>query len=164
MTCIQRLTFEAAAWTPLPSPYRAIMRATCVVEGDPDALVPDLCTELASALPWAVYGETVIPEDAHPRGTITPSAAEHVAGAIKIETDPNQGAPLWSDGSAEPDTSPVRLVLTQPLTKDLDDLSVYVSRRQDVRRVLHRLTGCIGGPVPVTIPRAFTDGFDLGFL
>ena len=143
-TCIQRVTFEASAWVPRPSPYRAEMRALCVVEGDPDALVPDLCRELAGQLAWATYGETVIPEDAQPRGAVTPSVAEHVAGAVKIETDPNQGAPEWAQGNPEPELSPVRLLLTQPLTADLDDLSVFVARRSDVRRVLHRLTGCIG--------------------
>ena len=110
------------------------MRATCVVEGDPDALVPDLCATIAAEFDWAEYGETVIPEDSYPRGTITPSAAEHVAGGLKIETDVNQGAPEWSDGSAEPDTSAVRLVLTQPLTHDLEDISVFVARRSQLRR------------------------------
>ena len=148
MTSIQRLTFEAAAWSPLPTPYRAVMRATCVVEGDPDALVPDLCASIAAEFDWAEYGETVIPEDSYPRGTITPSAAEHVAGGLKIETDVNQGAPEWSDGSAEPDTSAVRLVLTQPLTHDLEDISVFVARRIQLRRFLHELTGrLIAAPV-----------------
>ena len=67
---------------PVPPRYRAVMRATCVVEaaeGDPDALVPDLCASIAAEFDWAEYGETVIPEDSYPRGTITPSAAEHVA-------------------------------------------------------------------------------------
>ena len=148
MTSIQRLTFEAAAWSPLPTPYRAVMRATCVVEGDPDALVPDLCATIAAEFDWAEYGETVIPEDSYPRGVITPSAAEHVAGGLKIETDPNQGAPEWSDGSAEPDTSAVRLVLTQPLTHDLEDISVFIARRSQLRRFLHELTGrLIAAPV-----------------
>ena len=148
MTSIQRVTFEAAAWTPIAHPYRAVMRATCVVEGDPDALVPDLCATIAAEFDWAEYGETVIPEDSYPRGTITPSAAEHVAGGLKIETDVNQGAPEWSDGSAEPDTSAVRLVLTQPLTHDLEDISVFVARRSQLRRFLHELTGrLIAAPV-----------------
>ena len=148
MTSIQRVTFEAAAWIPLPSPYRAVMRATCVVEGDPDALVVDLCATIAAEFDWAEYGENVIPEDSYPRGTITPSAAEHVAGGLKIETDVNQGAPEWSDGSAEPDTSAVRLVLTQPLTHDLEDISVFVARRSQLRRFLHELTGrLIAAPV-----------------
>ena len=148
MTSIQRVTFEAAAWTPLPSPYRAVMRATCVVEGDPDALVPDLCATIAAEFDWAEYGETVIPEDSYPRGVITPSAAEHVAGGLKIETDVNQGAPEWSDGSAEPDTSAVRLVLTQPLTHDLEDISVFIARRSQLRRFLHELTGrLVAAPV-----------------
>ena len=108
----------------------------------------DLCATIAAEFDWAEYGETVIPEDSYPRGVITPSAAEHVAGGLKIETDVNQGAPEWSDGSAEPDTSAVRLVLTQPLTHDLEDISVFVARRSQLRRFLHELTGrLIAAPV-----------------
>ena len=71
MTRIQRVIFNAGAWMPRPTPLRAIMPISVTVEGDTSALVPDLCHELARELTWAEYGETVIPADAAPRGTIT---------------------------------------------------------------------------------------------
>ena len=82
MTTIQRILFNAGAWMPRPTPRRAIMPISVTVEGDTAALVPDLCHELARALTWAEYGETVIPSDAAPRGVITNSSGEHVFGGL----------------------------------------------------------------------------------
>ena len=51
---IQRLTVESAAWVSLPSPRRAVLRATVTTEGMSESIVLDLCRELADRLPWAV--------------------------------------------------------------------------------------------------------------
>ena len=88
MTKVQRVIFNAGAWMPRPTPRRAIMPCSVTVEGDTSALVPDLCHELARAIDWAVYGETVIPADAAPRGVITEASGEHVYGGMLISLDP----------------------------------------------------------------------------
>ena len=82
MTRVQRVIFNAGAFMPRPTPRRAIMPISVTVEGDTSALVPDLCLEIANALQWAVYGESVIPADAAPRGVITESSGEHVKGGM----------------------------------------------------------------------------------
>ena len=145
MTRIQRVIFNAGAWMPRPTPRRAIMPISVTVEGDTAALVPDLCHELERALDWAVYGETVIPADAAPRGTITESSGEHVYGGMLISLDPNQPAPEYSSTNPKPDVSEVRLILTQPVTTDLEDLHTFIDRRADVCSVLATLTGEIEG-------------------
>ena len=145
MTRIQRIIFNAAAWMPRPTPRRAIMPFSVTVEGDTSALVPDLCHELAREIDWAVYGETVIPADAAPRGTITESSGEHVYGGMLISLDPNQPAPEYSSTNPKPDVSEVRLILTQPVTTDLEDLHTFIDRRADVCSVLATLTGEIEG-------------------
>ena len=49
--------------------------------------------------------------------------------------------------------SEVRLILTQPVTTDLDDLDLFISRRADVCGVLAVLNGEIDAEVP---PFVFT--------
>ena len=145
MTTISTATFEAASWVPLPNPYRAVMRASVAVQGDTDTVIPDLVQALARELPaWAVVGETLIAVDSAPTGQLPEDAAEHVAGGFVFSLDPNQGAPSWSQGNPEPDTADVRVVIEQPMTHDVDDLTVYIQRRRDLRSVLHRLHGNIG--------------------
>ena len=143
-TKVQRIIFNAGAWAPRTQPRRAVMFCSVTVEGDTSALVPDLCHELARALPWAVYGETVIPADAAPRGTITAASGEHVYGGLLISLDPNQPQPLYVESNALPDVSEVRLVLTQPVTTALADLDGFIAKRGDVGRVLENLNGTIG--------------------
>ena len=153
MTRIQRVIFNAGAWMPRPTPRRAIMPCSVTVEGDTSALVPDLCHELSRELTWAEYGETVIPSDAAPRGTITDSSGEHVYGGLLVSLDPNQPAPEYSSTNAKPDVSEVRLILTQPVTTNLDDLDLFIARRADVCGVLAVLNGEIDAEVP---PFVFT--------
>ena len=145
MTRIQRVIFNAGAWMPRPTPRRAIMPISVTVEGDTSALVPDICHELGRDLSWAEYGETVIPSDAAPRGTITDSSGEHVYGGLLISLDPNQPAPEYSSTNPKPDVSEVRLILTQPVTQDLEDLHTFIDRRADVCAVLSTLNGTIEG-------------------
>ena len=118
MTRVQRVLFLAGAWMPRTNPRRAIMPISVTVEGDTSALVPDICHELARELTWAVYGETVIPADAAPRGVITASSGEHVYGGMLISLDPNQPAPDYSSTNSKPDVSEVRLI---NLTAAVDD-------------------------------------------
>ena len=152
LTTIQRVIFNAGAWMPRPTPRRAIMPISVTVEGDTVELVPDLCHVLANALPaWAVYGETVIPADAAPRGVITNSSGEHVFGGLLVSLDPNQPAPEYVESNAKPDVSEVRLLLTQPVTTDLDDLDTFISRRADVCGVLAVLNGTLTGAVGVGV-------------
>ena len=93
-----------------------------------------------------VYGENVIPEDAAPRGTVTPSAGKHVEGGLVVSVEPNQGAPEYEDGSAKPSYSEVRLMLTQPITSDLSDLGRFISRRAAVCEFLSTLSGILESP------------------
>ena len=165
MTRIQRVIFNAGAWMPRPTPRRAIMPISVTVEGDTAALVPDLCHELSRALTWAVYGETVIPADAAPRGVITASSGEHVYGGMLVSLDPNQPAPEYVESNAKPDVSEVRLILTQPVTTDLKDLDMFISRRADVCGVLAVVNGTIDAEVPpfVFTANPWSDGWSDGF-
>ena len=165
MTRIQRVIFNAGAWMPRPTPMRAIMPCSVWVEGDTSALVPDLCHELSRELSWAVYGETVIPSDAAPRGTITKPSGEHVYGGLLIELDANQPAPEYVESNAKPDVSEVRLILTQPVTTDLDDLDLFIERRSDVCGVLAFVNGQIDAEVPpfVFTGRPWSNGWSDGF-
>ena len=145
MTRVQRVLFLAGAWMPRTNPRRAIMPISVTVEGDTSALVPDICHELARELTWAVYGETVIPADAAPRGVITASSGEHVYGGMLISLDPNQPAPDYSSTNSKPDVSEVRLILEQPTTTDLDDLGLFIGRRSDLLDALAPMTGVLRG-------------------
>ena len=162
MTLVQRVIFNAGAFMPRPNPRRAIMPISVTVEGDTSALVPDLCHELSREISWAIYGETVIPSDAAPRGTITASSGEHVKGGMLISLDPNQPAPEYSSTNAKPDVSEVRLILTQPVTTDLDDLDLFISHRSDVCGVLATVSGPIDSEF-VFEGNPFSAGFSSGF-
>ena len=151
MTTVQRVIFNAGAWMPRPTPRRAIMPISVTVEGDTAALVPDLCHELARELSWGEYGESIIPADAAPRGVITDASGEHVYGGLLISLDPNQPAPLYVESNAKPDVSEVRLILTQPVTTDLDDLDTFISRRAGVCSALAILNGTLTGAVGVGV-------------
>ena len=163
MTRVQRVIFNAGAFMPRPTPRRAIMPISVTVEGDTSALVSDLCLEIANALQWAVYGESIIPADAAPLGVITESSGEHVKGGMLISLDPNQPAPEYVESNAKPDVSEVRLILTQPVTTDLDDLSLFISRRAGVCVFLSTLSGEIGDPMPISLTRPWSDGWSDGF-
>ena len=91
-----------------------------------------------------LWGES-IPADAAPRGVITESSGEHVYGGLLISLDPNQPAPFYSSTNPKPDVSEVRLILTQPVTTDLEDLHTFIDRRAEVCSVLSTLTGKIEG-------------------
>ena len=141
------------------------MTVSVTVQGDTSALVPDLCHELARELSWGIYGENLIPADAAPRGTITESSAEHVKGGMLVSLDVNQSAPEYVESNAKPDVSEVRLVLTQPVTTNLDDLDLFISRRADVCRVLSTVNGEITATIPpfVFTGRPWSDGWSDAF-
>ena len=116
------------------------MVITC--EGPTEDVVPAICRELATRLDWCEVGETVFPRDAAPHGT--GYHGEHVKAGLVVSLDANQNAPIFEQGSAEPSVSDVRILLTQSTTDDSDDLSLFISRRADLRRVLSALNGGIG--------------------
>ena len=143
-TTVQVAWFGAGAWMPRTNPQRAVMPLVVRCDGPTEDLCPAICRELARELSWGIYGENLIPADAAPRGVITESSGEHVKGGMLISLDPNQPAPEYSSTNPKPDISEVRLILTQPVTTDLDDLDLFIARRADVCGVLSRLHGGIG--------------------
>ena len=148
-TSLQLATFSASAWVPRAG--GAVMSVLVTVEGDPDRLCPDLARELSTRLDWCVFGESCIAVDAYPTGQL--GEGEAPAGALLIALDPNQSGAEWGDGDTVPGVSPVRLILTQVLTREWGDVDTMIDRRADVRRVIHELTGRIGYPPPPRAPR-----------
>ena len=142
-TVLQRILLLSAAWSPRDG--GAYMPILATVEGDGEDVVPAICRELADRLPWAILGETVIPNPAAPTGALTRREGEDVAGALIVSISPNQAGPEYGDGDMDPAVSPIRLDLHQTTTPDFADLGVLIARRRDVRRVLGELTGIIGG-------------------
>ena len=141
---VQIASFLAALWMPRPNPPRAIMPISITVERDAEHLVPALCRELSRVIEWCVFGETCIPSDAGPQGVIPRGAAETVYGGLVVSTDPNQAAPEYEESDPEPSVSECRLLLTQPVTANHDDLELLLDRRAELRRVICRLNGEIG--------------------
>lgn len=160
MTVVHRIVQTASTW--MPRAGAAVMPITVTVAGDTSSLVPDLCVELSNRLPWGVYGDSIVPSDAAPRGTVKPSA--RIVGGLVVSVDATQPAPEYEDGSAKPSYSEVRLMLTQPITSDLSDLGRFISRRAEVCAVLASLNGTLtGGPAPVTIAGEFSAEFSRAF-
>ena len=122
----------------------AVMPILATVEGPAEDLVRAICREICKELTYYIYGESCIPADAAPTGTIGPSAGEHTPGAIVVSLDPNQSEPEFEQGSWEPSVSEVRLLISQGTTTDFSDLELFIERRADLRRVLSRLHGGIG--------------------
>ena len=92
--------------------------------GESARLVPDLCREIANRLPGYVFGESVIPQDAAPQGTVIASA--RVAAGLIVSLEPNQGLPDYSDSGYFGGT--VALMITQPTTADPDDIDTFIER------------------------------------
>ena len=141
---VQTAKFLAALWMPRPSPPRAIMPIALEIEGPAEDLVPALCRELSRKIEWCEFGETCVPSDAGPQGVIPRGAAETVYGGLVVSTDPNQSAPVYEEGDPEPSVSECRLLLTQPVSENHDDLQMFLDRRAELRRVICRLNGEIG--------------------
>ena len=80
-----------------------------------------------------------------------------------ISLDPNQPAPEYVESNAKPDVSEVRLILTQPVTTDLDDLDLFIARRADVCGVMAFVNGELTG-ADVDVTGAFSAGFSEGFV
>ena len=169
MTIVQRVRIAQSAWTEWPDPPRATLRAMATVAGPTEALVDDICCELADRLDWGIYGVTILPESTLPLDTPDAAEARLEIGSLVVVTDPNQGAPEFEDGSPEPAVSDVRFRLEQPISMDLADRPMLLSRRQEVRRELSRIYGRIdcaelsGGPQPVQIDGEFSREFSRAF-
>ena len=144
-TNLQTCRMLAGAWMPRRARV-AVMPILATVEGPAEDLVRAICRETCKQLPYYTYGESCIPADAAPTGTLGPEAGEHTPGAIVVSLDPNQSEPEFGAGSLEPSVSEIRLLVTQATTTDFSDLELFISRRADLRRVLSRLTGGIGTP------------------
>ena len=143
-TNLQTCRMMAGAWMPRRARV-AVMPILATVEGPAEDLVRAICREICRQLPYYTYGESCIPADAAPTGTLGPSEGEHTPGAIVVSLDPNQSEPEFSGGGGwEPAVSEVRLLVTQATTTDFSDLELFITRRADLRRVLSRLTGGIG--------------------
>ena len=142
-TNLQTCRMLAGAWMPRRARV-AVMPILAVVVGPAEDLVRAICREICKQLPYYEYGESCIPADAAPTGTVGPEAGEHTPGAIVVSLDPNQSEPEWGAGSWEPAVSEIRLIVTQATTTDFSDLELFISRRADLRKVLSRLTGGIG--------------------
>ena len=142
-TNLQTCRMLSGAWMPRRARV-AVMPILAVVEGPAEDLVRAICREICKELKYYVYGESCIPADAAPTGTLGPSAGENTPGAIVVSIDPNQSEPEISEGSGEPAVSEVRLLVSQATTTDFDDLDLFISRRADLRKVLSRLNGGIG--------------------
>ena len=143
-TNLQTCRMLSGAWMPRRARV-AVMPILAVVEGPAEDLVRAICRQICKELPYYVYGESCVPADAAPTGTVGPSAGEHTPGAIVVSLDPNQSEPEFSGGGGwEPAVSEVRLLVTQATTTDFDDLSLFISRRADLRRVLSRMTAVSG--------------------
>ena len=84
LTTIQRIIRKSAAW--LPRDGAAVLPISVEVEGESARLVPDLCREIANRLPGYVFGESVIPQDAAPQGTVIASA--RVAAGLIVSLEP----------------------------------------------------------------------------
>ena len=145
-TNVQLAWLAAGAWQPRTNPPRAVMPLVVRCQGATEDLCPAICRELVKKLEWCIFGETAIPSDSAPHGVITSSSAQHVIGGVVVSLDVNQSLPEFEDGDPEPSISEVRILLTQPTTTDSDDLSLFIERRADLRRVLSRLHGGIGTP------------------
>ena len=157
MTTIQTIIWGAATWMPRERPSRAVMPILVTCERRTSALVVDLCWELDRALDYLTFGESVIPQDSFPLGVVSDVAAMRTIGAVIVSIDPNQAAPTYEMGSTQPSISEVRLLLTQPVGKNLSDLELLIARRDDLLDVLGPLTGVLrGAPDPVPEPHVFT--------
>ena len=114
MTTIRRVTFDAGVWVPRGG--LAVMPITVAVAGRAESLVPDLCRELERLIPWAKYGENLIPADAAPQATLTKAAGEHVDAGLVVELNASQPAPDYEDGAYA--GGDVRINLVQPMTTE----------------------------------------------
>ena len=141
---VQTAKFLAALWMPRANPARAIMPISLEIEWEAEHLVPALCRELSRLIEWCEFGETCVPSDAGPQGVIPRGSAETVYGGLVVSTDPNQSAPEYEEGDPEPSVSECRLLLTQPVSENHDDLKLFIDRRAELRRVICRLNGEIG--------------------
>ena len=164
MTRIQRVIFNAGAWMPRPTPRRAIM--PCSASRSRATRRRSSLTSATNWLQRAGRGLSTARRSSHPTRLHVEqspnSSGEHVYGGLLISLDPNQPAPEYSSTNAKPDVSEVRLILTQPVTTDLDDLDLFIARRADVCGVLAMVSGPIDSQF-VFMGNPFSAGFSSGF-
>lgn len=142
MTDVHRIDRDRAAWEPADG--YATMPLSVHVAGDADNLCVDLARELAAVLPWAVYGETIIPIDALPREVLRKQNIDR--GAVGIELSRSQPQAEFGDIGFAGGT--IRINLLQPVGENVADVPLLTARRQDVLAVLTGISGRIGEPAP----------------
>ena len=87
-------------------------------------------------LPWADYGQNLIPGDTLPASVL----AGYPAGSLAVRTQQGQAAPQYGDANQEPEISTVRLDLVQTISPNLKDLPMLYGRRVEVERAVAALT------------------------
>lgn len=138
MTIIQRATYAAGAWVRRENPPRAIMPVNVLCAGPTESLTLDLARAWSRRLRWGKYGSSVFAADSLPYGT---PPADNMIGALIVTLSAEQEQPFYADGNPSPDTAIVRVVLNQPISFDSPDNDLLVSRREDVRQVVHTTSG-----------------------
>ena len=118
------------------------MTCNVTVAGGTESLVVDLARAWARLLPWGEYGRSVVPADSYSHGVTTRHGADLTPGALVVSLASDQVHPMYSDGLAEPDTSVVRLELSQPIHgATYFDSDLLVSRRVDLRILVNETYG-----------------------
>ena len=143
MTSVRAIRIAASSWTPRGSgnePPAAALPIEVEVVGSTVRLVPDLACEIAERTTWGVLNENVIPADTLPVGAV----AGMPAGSLVIRTQQSQPAPDYSDQSAAPEVSRIRLDLIQTITQNRSDLGLLHDRREDVLRIVSGMNADIG--------------------
>ena len=141
-TSIQTIQFLSSMWVPRSNPARVEMPIQINVEGDPDDLCPALCRELSRRIDFLELGENCVASDGGPHGTLSENSAQRVVGGLVVAVSPNQSQPEYASGFVG--VNECRLVLSQGVSKDSDDLDLLIDRRREIRRVLAVLSGDIG--------------------
>ena len=135
VTTVQRIVRASVAWQPRKG--AAVLPIRILVSGETARVVPDLCREIAAKLGY-VYGSTVIPRDSVPQGAV--SADARVVAGVIVSLDANQPAPEFGDSGFSGGV--VHVTLTQPTTNNVDDLDLFIDRREAQQR--RRIRGTIG--------------------
>ena len=145
-TNVQLAWLAAGAWQPRTNPPRAVMPLVVRCQGATEDLCPAICRELVKKLEWCISVRRRSQATAHHTASSRVAPRSTSSAASWSVWDVNQSLPEFEDGDPEPSISEVRILLTQPTTTDSDDLSLFIERRADLRRVLSRLHGGIGTP------------------
>ena len=146
VTRIQRVIFNASAWMPRPTPLSV---RSCPSASRSRATRRRWCPTSATSSPASSRGRSTASRSSRPmRATWNNHGVERRARLRRdarsrwTRTSRRQST---ASTNAKPDVSEVRLILTQPVTTNLEDLHTFIDRRADVCSVLATLNGTIEG-------------------